>query len=87
MLEVTVVRTTGAVYRVTLRFRWTQNPLLSRRAQRDLVITLDGDYEVVTAFWINPTDHKPRLRLEEYEQKPPDEAEQRLLDGLPLGGL
>ena len=47
LIEATVVRETGAVYRSVIRFPW-------KEAVSDLCIVLEGDYEVVTAYWVQP---------------------------------
>ena len=81
VIDVTVVRDTLAVFRVAIRFRWSRGDV-PRRKQSDLVITLEGDYEVVTGFWIGLRDHKARLIEEVYEQAPMTDGEKRLMEAL-----
>ena len=81
VIDVTVVRETLAIFRVALRFHWSRSDV-PRRKQSDLVITLEGDYEVVTGFWLNPRDHKPELITDVYEPAPITETERRLLNEL-----
>lgn len=62
IIEVAVVVETHAVYRVTIRAPW------NRRV--DIVLVLEGDYQIVTGFWINRGDEHRSLNKEVYEQEP-----------------
>ena len=67
IIDVTVIRDTWAVFRVMIQFRWTSRKVGVKK-QSDFVIVLDGDYEVVTGFWLRQ-GQKPRVdNWEVYEQ-------------------
>lgn len=81
VIEVTVIRAMaaqsmfGAIFRVVIRAPW------NRRV--DIVISLEGDYEVVTGFWASPSDAHRTLDTTAYVQRPPDDAERRVIDTVP----
>lgn len=74
IVDVTVVKATNAIFRVLLRAPW------NRRV--DITLALEGDFEVVTAFWANPKDTHPTLDTSAYEPLPPSGSEARLLEVL-----
>ena len=50
IIEATLVKDTLAVFRVMIRFWWNRGESRPSR-QSDLVLILEGDYEIVTGFW------------------------------------
>ena len=77
LIELSVVRGTGAIFRALIRAPW------NRRS--DICIVLEGDFEVVTAFYASQSDMHSTLDMSLYEPLPPSAAEQALLDTLPVG--
>ncbi|KKN82300.1 hypothetical protein LCGC14_0311130 [marine sediment metagenome] len=67
IVDVTVVRTTWAVYRVMIRTPWFWSK--GRQARHDLCIVLEGDYSVVTAYWISRNDQHETLDGDLYEKE------------------
>lgn len=64
-IEATVTKDTWIVYRVLIRF------LFNRRS--DLAVVLEGDWEMVTAYWQSPNDwHQDTLDKERYVQEGDD---------------
>ena len=78
LIDVTTVRSTGAIFRVFIRAAWNR--------ATDVCLVLEGDHEVVTAFFISADDMHRTLDTSVYEERPPSAAEGRLLETLPLGG-
>ncbi len=68
IIDATVVRDTWAIYRVLIRMPWFWSK--GRRAIHDLCLVLEGDYEVVTAYWIRREDQHETLDASVYEQPP-----------------
>ena len=62
IIDVTVVREADAIFRVLIRAPF------NRRI--DIGIVLEGDYEVVTAFWLNPKDDHETLDVSVYKEHP-----------------
>lgn len=77
LIDVTMVRGTGTIFRVFIRAAWNRHV--------DICMVLEGDHEVVTAFFISPTDTHRTLDISVYEPAPPSPAEQQLIAALPLG--
>ena len=75
LIELSVVRGTGAIFRALIRAPWNQ--------RSDICLVLEGDFEVVTAFYARPNDRHLSLDTRPYEPEPPSAAEHRLLDALP----
>ena len=75
LIEVVVVRGTGTIFRVLIRAPWNRTS--------DICLVLEGDFEVVTAFYASSNDQHRTLDVRQYEPEPPSPAEQRLLDALP----
>ena len=67
IIDVTMVRETGVVYRVMIRFRWTGKHV---KRQMDLIMVLDGDYEIVSAWWNKPGDEHQTQDYSVYEIQP-----------------
>ena len=59
IVDVSIVRAAGVVFRVLIRTPWTK--------RTDLALVLEGDYEVVTAFWIKARDRHATLDHDAYE--------------------
>jgi len=57
VIEATVVKDTLAIFRVMIRFRWNRKETKPYR-QSDLVLVLDGDFELVTGYWRHPGKDK-----------------------------
>lgn len=74
LIELSVVRGTGAIFRALIRAPWNQ--------RSDICLVLEGDHEVVTAFYARPNDRHPSLDTRPYEPLPPTPVEQRVLDAL-----
>ena len=74
LIELVVVRGTGAIFRALIRAPWNQ--------RSDICLVLEGDFEVVTAFYAQAHDSHPSLDTRPYEPEPPSAAEQRLLDAM-----
>lgn len=81
LIDVTLVRETAAVFRAMIRFPWFRRRKVAvtvtepghprtERSPYDLVLVLEGDYEVVTAFWIRSSDRHETLDASLYEQLP-----------------
>ena len=66
IIDATVVRDTWAIYRVLIRSPWFWSK--GRRALHDLCMVLEGDYEVVTAYWIRREDQHETLDYSVYEK-------------------
>ena len=79
LIDTIIVKETRAVFRALIRFPWHSK---KGKIKYDLCVVLEGDYEVVTAFWIRIDDDHPTLDVTMYEQAPPSEAEARLLESL-----
>lgn len=79
LIDVTTVRGTGAIFRVFIRAAWNHTT--------DFCMVLEGDHEVVTAFFISAGDMHQTLDVSVYEERPPSAAEERLLATLPLAEL
>ena len=62
IVDVTVVRNAGAIYRVLIRAPF--NKLI------DIGLVLEGDFEVVTAYWHSPNDQHETLEVSVYEPDP-----------------
>jgi len=82
VIDVTIVKDTWAVFRVLVRFRWTTRRRPERRPI-DLLVVLEGDYELVTAYWVSAKNHRPDLDWSKYEQAPATEGEAEVLATLP----
>ena len=67
IVEVAVAKRTMAVYRVMIRFPWNK--------RSDFAMVLEGDYEVVTGYWVNPNDTHTTLDVSRYEARPLSAAE------------
>lgn len=63
IIEVTLVRVAEVLFRVLIRWPFDE--------KQDIAAVLEGDHEVVTAYWISPDDDHPTLYTSVYEQ-PPD---------------
>ena len=61
VIDVTMIRETMAVYRVLIRFHWNKGV--------DLAVVLEGDYEMVSAWWCRPHDKHETLDGDQYVQK------------------
>lgn len=79
LIDTIIVRDTMAVFRALIRFPWRSK---KGRIKYDLCVVLEGDYEVVTGFWIRVGDDHPTLDTSLYEQAPATEAEARLIEAL-----
>ena len=77
IVDATIVKDTRAVFRASIRFRWT-GQRVPRSRQTDLVVVLEGDYEVVTAYWISPWSRRNDLDWSKYQQAPNTDAEAKL---------
>lgn len=65
VIEATVTKETGVVYRVLIRFVWNK--------RSDLAVVLEGDWEMVTAYWQSPNDfHYDTLDRSQYVQEGED---------------
>lgn len=65
VIEATITKDTRIVYRVLLRF------VFNKRS--DLAVVLEGDWEMVTAFWQSPNDwHQDTLDTEQYVKEEED---------------
>ena len=71
IVDVTVFRPANTIFRVLIRAPWN--------AGIDIGLVLEGDFEVVTAFWMSPTNRHDTLDRALYEQKPG--AREELLEG------
>ena len=60
IVDCTVIRATDTIFRVLLRAPWNKRV--------DIVLVLEGDFEVVTAFWADPSDEHHTLDIVPYEQ-------------------
>lgn len=67
IIDVTVVRNTWAVFRVCIRFEWPGRTF-------DFVAVVQGDYEIVSAYWNAKDDRHRWLDDEGYEQSPRGEG-------------
>ncbi len=66
VIEATVTKDTRIIYRVLLRFVFNQ--------RSDLAVVLEGDWEMVTAFWQSPNDwHQDTLDTEGYVKEEDDD--------------
>ncbi len=65
IIDVTVVRETWAIFRVLVRAPWYWG---RQRARHDIVLALEGDYCIVTAYWIRREDEHETLDRSAYEQ-------------------
>ena len=74
IIDITTVRITNAIFRVLIRAPWN--------SKVDINLALEGDFEVVTAFWANSYDLHRTLDVNTYEQAPVSHSEQALLDTL-----
>jgi hypothetical protein len=74
IIDVTTIRATGGIVRVLIRSPW------NRRV--DIAVVLEGDFEVVTAFYASPRDEHQTLDVSVYEPVPVSEGEQKVLDAL-----
>ena len=75
IIDVTVVRATQVIYRVMIREEFS--------VDTDLCLVLDGDYKLVTGFWISRWDQHPTLDTSVYEQEdvePRTKEEQQVRD-------
>lgn len=61
IIDVTVVKDTQVIYRVLVRGRWSE--------RMDFCMVLDGDFSIVTGFFINRRDHHPKLDTSVYEEE------------------
>lgn len=61
IIDVTMVRGTRVVFRVLIRAPFNNKV--------DIGLVLEGDHEVVTAFWASPNDNHPTLDISAYEQE------------------
>jgi len=75
IIDVTITKDTAVVFRVVVRFQWGRS---------DFVTVLEGDWEIVSAYWKNPKDWHSTLDPTPYEPRPPypSETEQDLLNAL-----
>ena len=64
IVDVTVIRDTRAVFRVCIRYIWSRSTLF------DLILILEGDHEVVSAYWNAKDDRHKMLDPETYVQSP-----------------
>ena len=65
-IEATVTKDTRIIYRVLIRFVFNQ--------RSDLAVVLEGDWEMVTAFWQSPNDfHYNTLNTEPYVKETDEE--------------
>lgn len=70
VIDVTVVKETKAVYRVSLRFPWSPRHLLITK-QYDMQMVLEGDGEVLTAYFVKTSREVGKYVEEgEYETRP-----------------
>ncbi len=53
LTDVTLITNTRAIFRVAIRFRWTGRKI-KKSQQKDLVIVIEGDWEIVTGYWVRP---------------------------------
>ncbi len=53
IVTATLVRDTLAMYRCSIRFRWS-GPRVAASKQADFVMILEGNFEVVTGYWMAP---------------------------------
>jgi|SRR3990170_4515460 len=74
IIDVTIIRDTWAVFRVLIRFPWYWKS--KKRAIHDLALVLEGDYTIVTAFWIRQEDKHETLDVGLYEQPPVEQEVQ-----------
>lgn len=68
LVDVTLVASTLAVFRMMVRFRWTGRHV-SESKQVDLTIVVEPDGEIVTAYFISPGDTRSRIDRSVYEQE------------------
>lgn len=66
VIDVTIIRDTWAVWRIMIRTPWFWSK--GKRAKHDLCIVLEGDYEVVTSYWVGKNDQHTTLDPENYER-------------------
>ena len=67
LTDITLVTLTRAIFRVALRFRWTGRKI-KKSQQKDLVVVIEGDWEIVTGYWVRP-DKELRYDREVYVQE------------------
>ena len=65
IVDVTVFTAANAIFRVLIRAPWN--------ADVDIGLVLEGDFEIVTAFWISPDNGHETLDKALYEQGPREE--------------
>ena len=67
VIEATVTKDTRIVFRVLIRF------IFNKRS--DLAVVLEGDWEMVTAYWQSPNDfHQDTLDRTQYVQEGDDDG-------------
>ena len=59
IIEATLVKDTLAVFRVMIRFLWSRADTRKGR-KSDLVLILEGDYQILTGFWRSYGDDIPK---------------------------
>lgn len=64
IVDVTVIRDTRAIFRVCIRYPWPGSTLL------DIVLVLEGDHEIVSAYWNAKDDRHKTLDPTTYVQNP-----------------
>ena len=67
LTDVTLITDTRAIFRVAIRFRWTGRKI-KKSQQKDLVVVIEGDWEIVTGYWVRP-DKELRYDREVYVQE------------------
>lgn len=68
LVDVTLVASTLAVFRMMVRFRWTGRHVPASK-QADLTLVVEPDGEIVTAYFISPNDTRSRIDRSVYEQE------------------
>ena len=78
IIDVTVFKAANAVFRVLVRAPWNRDV--------DIGLVLEGDFEIVTAFWVSPGNGHETLDKALYEQPPVVEElsdnETKVLEGI-----
>jgi hypothetical protein len=64
IVDVTIIRDTLALFRVCIRFSWPGTDML------DLIMVLEGDHEVVSAYWNARDDRHGTLDPTMYVKNP-----------------
>ena len=72
IVDVTVFKAANAIFRVLIRAPWNKAV--------DIAMVLEGDFEIVTAFWVSPGNGHDSLDETPYERWPIEEVEEVLDD-------